>query len=154
MKDLLIDNDCASKHFATPVLDEYRELIRWIMKFNNDADDCVLVVSQKLLAEYYRSSSNAESLTAIPQLLNLLTKQGRLIKISNSVLKETEKKLFTKKNLRSISCNKEDFPHIIAVALSNRKLAISEDEKLRQSINNFPKLNMQAFKRPSDFDYK
>ena len=85
--DIFIDNNIASK-FANPADPEYKELIRWLMdnhKLSEGQDDdrAYLVVSQKLIAEYIRSCRDASGSTSIPMIINKLTQEGRLVRISN-----------------------------------------------------------------------
>ncbi len=70
-KDIFIDNNIA-KNFSNPIDNEYKKLIRWLMK--NDLEqpeqNAYIVVSQKLINEYSRSSTNAKSLTTITVIIS------------------------------------------------------------------------------------
>lgn len=87
MKDIFIDNNIA-KNFVTPIDDEYKNLIKWILEYDTNkvsinpeekANYAHLVVNQKILVEYMRSSYNCHKSTAIPVLISILTRQGRVI---------------------------------------------------------------------------
>ena len=62
-KDLFIDNNIA-KNFSNPLDPEYKKLIKWLIEFNSNPkkhdDNAHLVVSQKLIAEYYRTMGHAQ----------------------------------------------------------------------------------------------
>lgn len=98
MKDIFIDNNIA-KNFANPADQNYKELIQWLLDYNEDEDnDAYLVASNKLLKEYLSSSYNCSRPTSIPVIISTLTIQGRLLKVNNQELKEFMTTNFTKKN--------------------------------------------------------
>lgn len=93
-KDIFIDNNIACR-FANPMDPEMKKLISWIMKNEEGSDDnAILVVSDKLLHEYMASSQGAYCSTSIPMIVNQLTKEGRLMKISNAEIKEFQRTYF------------------------------------------------------------
>lgn len=55
-KDIFIDNNI-TKNFCNPLDPEYKKLIKWLMAFDEQdkAKNAYLVISNKLLAEYYRT---------------------------------------------------------------------------------------------------
>ncbi len=76
IRDIFIDNNIASK-FSNPADPEYKELIRWLMDNHDIAegeedDRAYLVVSHKLLSEYYRSCRDASGKTSIPMISQLM----------------------------------------------------------------------------------
>jgi hypothetical protein len=77
MKDIFIDNNVASR-FSNPLDPEYLILINWLKRFNkDDIRNCAhLVVSKKLLHEYYASARYAKSNTSIPMIIDQLTREG------------------------------------------------------------------------------
>lgn len=154
LKDIFIDNNIA-KNFSNPLDLEYKKLIRWLIKDNrqNPSNNGYLVVSPKLIAEYQRTARNSFSPTNIVIIIDRLTREGRLIKISNQAIKDFKQKYFTKKVVRKLMCNHEDREHIPVVLLSHRKYALSLDDKLIYDLRNFPGFTVLAEKRPEDLPY-
>jgi hypothetical protein len=144
MKDIFVDNNVA-KSFANPMTQEYKDLVAWLMH------DGALVVSNKLLAEYFRSSGHAASSTSIAVIVNHLVSNGRLNKISNKQLSEFK---FRKHVERSLRSNRLDWPHLMTVLLSIRRLAITIDQGLSYDINNYPGVGATAVQCPSEIDYR
>ncbi|OQX04250.1 MAG: hypothetical protein BWK80_54010 [Desulfobacteraceae bacterium IS3] len=154
-KDIFIDNNI-TKNFANPLDPEYKKLIQWLMAFNpNDAGkNAYLIISSKLIAEYMRTSGSASSLTNITVIISKMTKEGRLVKISNDELKDFKRKYFKKKVVRNFTCNKEDQDHIPVVLLSDRKYALSLDDKFINDLINFPCFTVLTAKRPENLPYE
>ena len=155
-KDLFIDNNIA-KNFSNPLDPEYKKLIKWLIEFNSNPkkhdDNAHLVISQKLIAEYYRTMGHAASGNNIAVIINLLTQQGRLNRISNEQIKEFKQKYFTNKAKRRLISNEEDREHIPVVLLSDRKYALTLDEKFTADLINFPSFIATVGKKPSDIPY-
>jgi hypothetical protein len=155
-KDIFIDNNIA-KNFSNPLDPEYKKLICWLMKFDANPKNCdqnaYLVVSQKLLAEYIRTIGHAASGTAIPAIINQFTREGRLHKISNDQIKDFKKQYFTKKQEKRFTSNQEDREHIPVVLLSDRKYALTLDEKFTEDLLNFPSFIVMVGKKPTDIPY-
>lgn len=156
--DIFIDNNIASK-FSNPADSEYKELIRWLMDNHDIAKDqeddrAYLVVSQKLLVEYVRSSRDAVGKTSIPMIISQLTRDGRLERITNQQIKEFKNKYFTKSVERNLRANNEDRDHIPAVLLSERKYALTYDDNLTYDLEHFPGFTVIVRKRPEDLPYK
>lgn len=157
-RDIFIDNNIASK-FANPADPEYKELIQWLMEnheIKEDMEDdlAYLVVTQKLLIEYFRSSRDATGATAIPMVINKLTKEGRLIRFSNQQIKEFKNRHFTKAIEKNLQSNVEDRDHIPAVLMSDRKYALTYDSGLTYDLEHFPGFSVLVCKRPEDMPYK
>ena len=156
-KDIFIDNNIA-KNFANPMDNEYKKLVIWLKKFNinpqND-NNAYLVVSQKLLIEYTATCGSSLSQNSIIAIIGELTKQGRLIKITNDQIKEFQQKYFTNKTEKSLNLKslKKDREHIPVVLLSDRKYALSIDEKFVQALIKFPSFTVKVGKKPSDIPY-
>jgi len=158
LKDIFIDNNIASK-FSNPQDVEYIKITKWLLFFNEkiaktDKDkNARLVVSKKLLGEYYRSAQNANSNTSIPVIIDKLTREGRLINIKNDEIKAFKKQHYTKATERKLKCNAEDREHLPLVFLSNRKYALSLDENFLYDLLNFPGFAVTAAKRPENLPY-
>ena len=156
--DIFIDNNIASK-FANPADPEYKELIRWLMdnhKLSEGQDDdrAYLVVSQKLIAEYIRSCRDASGSTSIPMIINKLTQEGRLVRISNQQIKDFKIQFVTKAVEKKLRSNNEDRDHIPVVLLSDRKYALTYDENFTYDLENFPGFTVIVKSRPEELPYK
>ncbi len=156
-KDIFIDNNIA-KNFSNPLDPEYKKLIQWLITYNSEQiesdNNAHLVVSNKLIAEYQRTTRNAASLTNIVVIISKLTREGRLIKISNQEIKDFKQQFFTKKVEKKLTCNSEDRDHIPVVLLSIRKYALSLDDKFVYDLRNFPGFTVLAEQRPEDLPYE
>ncbi len=154
-KDLFIDNNIA-KNFSNPLDPEYKKLIRWLQKYDPDhkADNAALVVSNKLMGEYIATTGNSKSLTNIVIIIDRLTREGRLNKISNSEIKEFKRLYFRKKVVRGLTCNSKDRDHIPVILLSIRKYALSLDEPFIHDLLHFPGYIVIICKRPQDLPYQ
>ena len=157
-KDIFIDNNIANK-FSNPQDKEYIKLTEWLLKFDskdteNKNNYAHLVVSKKLLVEYFRSNQNAFGSTSIPTIVAELQKQGRLIIKSNAEIKEFKDKFFTKTVENKLKCNKEDREHIPVVLLSDRKYAITSDKNFSYDLKNFKGHKVTVEKRPQDINYE
>lgn len=153
-KDIFIDNNIA-KNFSNPVDPEYKKLIKWLMKFDpqDKHNNAHLVVSKKLLAEYYRTMGHAALGNNITVIISLLIQKDRLVQISNEQIKEFKQKYFTKKVERQLVSNKEDREHIPVVLLSDRKYALTLDEKFTTDLIKFPSFTATVGKKPTDIPY-
>lgn len=157
-RDIFIDNNIASK-FSNPADPEYKELIRWLMdnhEIEKDKEDdrAYLVVSQKLMIEYIRSCRDSSGKTSIPMIINQLTRDGRLERISNQQIKDFKNQYFTKSVEKKLRSNNEDRDHIPAVLLSERKFALTYDDNLAYDLKNFPGFTVIVSKRPEGIPYK
>ncbi len=156
--DIFIDNNVASK-FANPADPEYKALIQWLMD-NHDIEDgaeddrAYLVVSQKLLAEYSRSCRDASGATSIPMIVSNLTKEGRLVRVTNQEIKDFKTLYFTKTVEKKLRSNNEDRDHIPPVLLSDRKYALTYDDNFTYDLEHFPGFTVIVKSRPEDLDYK
>ncbi|KAF9658281.1 hypothetical protein ABHQ57_15000 [Tenacibaculum sp. ZH5_bin.1] len=154
MKDIFIDNNIA-KNFVNPADENYKELIKWLLEYNNDKDnDAYLVTSNLLLKEYLSSSRDCSKSTSIPVIISTMTAQGRLLKFSNQNIKEFITENFTKKIHKSLRSNEQDHTHIATILMSERKYAISIDENFNQDLKDFPGQEVTVVKRPEELDYK
>ncbi len=157
-RDIFIDNNIASK-FANPADPEYKELIRWLMDNHEiskgkDDDRAYLVVSQKLMTEYIRSCRDSSGSTSISMIINTLTKEGRLVRISNQLIKDFKSQYFTKAVEKKLRSNNEDRDHIPAVLLSDRKYALTYDENFTYDLEHFPSFTVIVKSRPEELPYK
>ncbi len=156
-KDIFIDNNVAGK-FSNPQDKEYLRLTKWLLYFdiNDEANKdnyAHLVVSKKLLVEYYRSSMGANSSTAIPVIISKLQKEGRLILLSKQQLQQFKRTYFSKTIERKFRSNREDRELIPVVLLSDRKYAITYDVNFTYDLENFPGFSVFVRKRPEDIPY-
>lgn len=153
-KDIFIDNNIACR-FANPMDPEMKKLINWIMKNEEGSDDnAILVVSDKLLHEYMASSQGTYGSTSIPMIVSKLTKEGRLLKISNAEIKEFQRTYFKKKVEKALRSNQEDRNHIPVVLLSDRKFALTNDEKFTYDLEHFPGSQVLVCSRPENLPYE
>lgn len=155
MKDIFIDTNIASR-FTNPLDPEYKRLINWLLTNDkhNPGNNAYLVVSKKLLREYYASAQNANTRTSIPVIIDILVREGRRILISNDQIKEFKKKYYTKKNEKKLRSNSEDREHIPVVLLSDRKYALAIDDDFIFDLTNFPGFTVRAEKRPEALPYE
>jgi len=153
-KDIFIDNNI-TKNFANPLDSEYKKLIQWLMAYNaeNNTKNAYLVLSNKLIAEYQRTAGLSASATNITIIIAKMTREGRLVKITNEQIKEFKREYFTKKVERNLTCNKEDRDHIPVVLLSERKYSLSFDENFVNDLLDFPGFVVVAAKRAQDIPY-
>lgn len=157
-KDLFIDNNIA-KNFSNPQDKEYIKLTEWLLKFDsadveNKDNYAHLVVSKKLLGEYNRTSMNAKSDTAIPSIIDKLTREGRLIAISNQQIKDFQSTYYSKRVKRNLRSNSEDKEHIPLVLLSDRKFALLLDDNFKYDLEHFVGFVVRVEKRPENLPYE
>lgn len=111
MKDMFVDN-CAATNFANPLEQEYKPLIEWLL------DEGFLAVSNRLLAEYGRTSGGCAIGTNIWLIVSHLQARGRLRRFTTSQLNGF---LIPKSVARKLQSNLADHVHIKTVLLSHRK---------------------------------
>lgn len=146
IKDIFIDNNVA-KNFKNPVDPHYKKLIDWLYETGH------LVLSQKLLKEYHDSNRGNWGQSIIT-IINRLTKDERLVSISND---QMESLRFPKRLDEKYQRLNKDYWHIKAILLSNRKVAIIIDSAFREAINAHPKhesIKAFAVSRPEEIDYE
>lgn len=154
MKDIFIDNSIA-KNFANPLDPEYKKLVSWLLNYSysDPLGNAFLVVCNKLLMEYGRTSSNSKSRTNILAIVDKLLREGRLNKIQNSEIKDFKQKHFKPKVVRCLTCNNADRDFIPVVLLSHRKYALVADYAFRNDLIKFPGFVVCAERRPEDIPY-
>jgi hypothetical protein len=158
IKDIFIDNNVA-KNFTNPVNPEYLKLINWLKKYDKppiDKPDHInahLVFSKKIAHEYYASAQHAYTDTCMPVIIDQLTREGRLVKISNEQIKNFHTEYFKPKIIKRLKSNKKDWDHIPAVLLSNRKYALAIDDNFCNDLVNFPGFKTKVAKRPENLPY-
>lgn len=155
MKDLFIDNNIASR-FSNPMDKEYKILIDWLLAYDkNNLDNCAfLVLSKKLIGEYFSSAREANSNTCIHVIINKLTIEGRRLFITNDQIKEFQTTHYSKKVLKKLRSNNKDREHIPLILLSNRKFALSYDKNFIYDLTHFSGFTVIAKKRPELIPYK
>jgi ubiquitin C-terminal hydrolase len=155
MKDIFIDNDVTTKHFSNPIDEDYKNLIDWLRTFNDDVEnDAHLVLSNFLLREYHESNRNPNSQTNIIAIVDDMVRNNRIKRVSNQEIKNFQTQHFSKKVLKKMTSNAKDRNHIPAVLLSNRKMALSEDNRLLNDLLEFSGFNPIVAKRPEELPYK
>ncbi len=153
MKDIFIDTNIA-KNFTNPLDKEYKALIAWLMCYDESKkeDNAVLVLSQKLLAEYGRSiQPTTYGNTHIHLIFAKMKQEGRTNEINNAQIKQFKKENFTPKLLKKLTSNKEDREHIPTVILSYRKLALTIDDNFKKDLASF---GATVLKKPEKEHYK
>ncbi len=148
-KDIFIDNNIA-KNFCAPADPNYIELISWL----KECEDAHLVVSKKLVKEYYDSNKGATSNTSILLIIQLLERNDRLINISKAEIDNFQSSFFTKTVEKKLRSNAEDRNHIPVVLLSERKMALTLDANFRYDLENFPGFTVIVSDRPEAIGYK
>ena len=146
IKDLFVDNNVA-KNFKNPADPAYQKLMNWLFTEGH------LVITQKLLLEYH-ASNRGNFGQSIFTIIDQLTRDGRLVKISTEEMKTMQ---FPKRlDEKCLKLNK-DYWHLKAIILSNRKVAIIIDKAFRDAVNNHPKVDgvqACAVARPEEIDYE
>jgi hypothetical protein len=154
-KDIFIDNNITSRYFSTPTDEEYKKLIDWLGTYNEDEkNDAYLVVSPYLIREYNESNRNARSETNILNILIKLTKQDRLINFSKKEIEAFQKKYFSNKVLKKLLSNAQDRNHIPIVLMSDRKMALTEDNNFKHDLDQIKEFTTITAKRPEELAYK
>ncbi|GAB4014497.1 hypothetical protein GCM10028808_37120 [Spirosoma migulaei] len=146
IKDLFVDNNVA-KNFKNPADPQYEKLIQWLYSEGH------LVLSQKLLKEYHDSNRGNYG-QSILSIIARLTKDERIVMISNEQLKALS---FPKKLEQKCLRLDKDYWHLKAILLSNRKIAIIIDQRFRDAVNIHPKFDgvqTIAVARPEEVDYE
>jgi predicted nucleic acid-binding protein len=154
-KDIFIDNNIASQYFSNPTKEEYKDLVEWLLTRNrNEENDAYLVVSPYLLREYHESNRNANSRTNIIKIIEELTKQERLVLFSKKHIEGFQQKYFSNKVLKKLLSNAQDRNHIPVVLMSDRKMALSEDNNFIHDLNQIKEFTAIIAKRPEELAYK
>ena len=112
-----------------------------------------LVVSQKLLVEYGRSAYGSISDTAIPAIIDKLTREDRLVKISKQQIIDFKNNNFTNSIEKRLKSNSEDKDLIPVVLLSSRKFVLTYDQNFTEDLENFPGYTVNVKKRPEEIEY-
>jgi hypothetical protein len=151
-KDIFIDNSIASTYFSNPIDEDFKNLILWLQTYNQDEEnDAYLVITPYLQREYIESNRNANSQTNIVRIIDVLTKQDRLVRFDKKEIEVAQKEIFTKKVLKNLQSNAKDRNHIPAVLLSDRKMALSEDDNFIKDLMLFDDVIVD--KRPENIPY-
>jgi hypothetical protein len=83
-----------------------------------------------------------------------MVRNNRIKRVSNQEIKNFQTQHFSKKVLKKMTSNAKDRNHIPAVLLSNRKMALSEDNRLLNDLLEFSGFNPIVAKRPEELPYK
>ena len=87
-------------------------------------------------------------------IVSKLTREGRLVNISNQQIKNFKNQYFTKTVEKKLQSNDEDREHIPTVLLSDRKYALTYDDNFKYDLEHFPGFTVIVKKRPEDLPYK
>ena len=154
-KDIFIDNNIASRYFSNPIDAEHSKLVDWLRTFNEDEDtDAYLLISPYLMREYHESNRNATSTTNIVQIISDLTKQERLVNFTKKEIEAFQNQYYSKKVMKRLLSNNKDRNHIPVVLLSDRKMALSEDDNFLHDLYEFSGFEPVTAKRPENLNYK
>lgn len=134
MKDIVIDAT-AIRLFGVAKDIEFIKFFSWLQ------NDGVLTVSSYLIKDYNGFRSHY-----IAALLSHLINSGRFNKIPTKTIKS-----FKDHHYR-YRCN--DRFHVRLVMLSDRRLALSNDDNFIYDVNNFPGMRSTAARRPSQLPYQ
>ena len=121
MNDIFLDTNLAN-NLHNPLNDDYKLFIEWLY-----TRGC-LVLNKKLHVEFIRGNQT------LAVIIDRLIREGRVNTISVELLRNFK---FRKSEERVLLSNHEDRVHLKSVLLSNRKLALSNDQNLSTDINNF-----------------
>jgi hypothetical protein len=132
--DLVVDNDVMSR-YGSAAARPYRNLFAWL--------DCCgsLCCCQHLLNEYNRQGS-----PLVWGLIQKLIREGRYSKIKKTTLEA----FAAFDGAYAYTCNGEDISVARTVFRSFRKVLVSMDQRLRNDVNGFSRINgirPQAFER-------
>ena len=125
-KDIFVDTNIACK-FAKPTKEQV-EFLKWL------ENSGYLMVSQKLLIEYNKSCN----IPLFKAIIGKLSSTNRLVRISNDEIKIFKRQHFSKRITKRLQSNHQDREHIPIVLLSDRKIAITEDDKFASDLVVFP----------------
>ena len=154
-KDIFIDNNIASRYFSNPVDAEHSKLVDWLRTFNEDEEtDAYLLISPYLMREYHESNRNATSTTNIVQIIGDLTKQERLVNFTKKEIEAFQNQHYSKKVMKRLLSNNKDRNHIPVVLLSDRKMALSEDDNFLHDLYEFSGFEPVTAKRPENLNYR
>ena len=154
-KDIFIDNNIASRYFSNPIDAEHSKLVDWLRTFNEDEEtDAYLLISPYLMREYHESNRNATSTTNIVQIISDLTKQERLVNFTKKEIEAFQNQHYSKKVMKRLLSNNKDHNHIPVVLLSDRKMALSEDDNFLHDLYEFSGFEPVTAKRPENLNYK
>ena len=153
MKDIFIDTNIACR-FSNPMDPHLKDLLDWLMADGDEDNRAYLVVSKKLLREYLSSCRGAYGETSLPVLINKLTQEGRIENITNSQIQLFKEQYFTKTIDKKLRSNNEDRNHIPVVMLSERKLALTNDDNFTYDLTHFPGFTVVVSDRPEKIPYK
>ena len=154
-KDIFIDNNIASRYFSNPIDAEHSKLVDWLRTFNEDEEtDAYLLISPYLMREYHESNRYATSTTNIVQIISDLTKQERLVNFTKKEIEAFQNQHYSKKVMKRLLSNNKDHNHIPVVLLSDRKMALSEDDNFLHDLYEFSGFEPVTAKRPENLNYK
>lgn len=87
------------------------------------------------------------------EFMDKLTREGRLVNVSNEEIKKFKNKYFTKAVEKKLRSNNEDRNHIPVVLLSERKYALTKDKNFTYDLENFPGFKVLVSSHPENIPY-
>ncbi len=163
-KDIFIDATLASKFVSTkdPLL---IELINWLDDNTQKGDDIhYLLATDYIRKEYYDGNQNCSQYYCMGMIYSRLQQQERLNLKTKKEIEAFQKKYFTKKIWnKHLTCKtnckgekSNDPEHIASILMSDRKIAIIEEDAFRTDLVTFPVLGEEvtAVDCPSKVNYK
>lgn len=160
MKDIFIDANIASK-FANPPNEDYLKFIKWL-EFEDESEpqnNAFLVVSSMIVTEYFAGCRNYNEGTSITAIYDKMQKGKRLNRKEKNEIDDFIKRNFTPKIWNDLRCKRRgsnDPKHIALILLSDRKMALTEDNDLLYDLLNFPKFKkiIKVARDPINLEYK
>jgi len=161
-KDIFIDADVANK-FASTKDEHLLELINWLLESKNQS---FLMMSDYLRNDCFKGNNHCSKEFSICTIYFQLQKDDRLNVKTKKEIKLFQQKFFNKKVWDKLKCttNKKgdksnDPEHIALILLSDRRIALTEDENLLNGILDFPMkgiggIKATVAKKPQELNYK
>lgn len=136
--DVVVDSNIMST-YGTKMGSCHVAMFEWLMCCGG------LCTSSHIINEYFRQGS-----PLVAALINTLTSRGRLSRIDNLTINS-----FSADKRHSYTCNAADIPVARTCFKSFRKILVSNDQRLRNDVNGFPKqggIKPAAFEKlPQDY---
>ncbi len=135
-RDIVVDTNVI-RLYGTALDPAFRQFFTWLFRRG------VLAYSQKLLGEYGRLRSNE-----VAALINHLMTGRRLQKYDRQVIENINDRHFRYRS------NHADRWHVRLVMCTNRRLCLSQDQRLVSDVNRFPRFKSKAAVHPNQLKYQ
>lgn len=161
-KDIFIDAQIANKFSGDNLSPEYKALINWLLLDDKDnpENNAHLLSSKYLFKEYEGGNRGCQHEFSICHIYSILQGQGRINKVENDQIEAFKTQYFSKSIWDNLNCKQGDSDdplHIIIILLSDRRMALIDDDDFITDLINFPKFG-KTVKAQKDlspkFDYK